>query len=157
MAPPVNAINRQEVAMRSTRSSNDDGRVPDNTDPARRPTNPLECCPPILNVGEDPFDGDAVVSEPCDGAFEHADRGDCLLVRADLDVGDAGVIVEHGVQERGADVGMAFLGVSGAGAGGALLVLLALLLAHVSPAAAVGDVPNLVTSTWIIAPGWSCS
>ena len=49
-------------------------------------------------VGEDPFDGDAVVSEPCDGAFEHADRGDCLLVRADLDVGDAGVVVDDGVE-----------------------------------------------------------
>ena len=53
-------------------------------------------------VGEDAFDGDAAISEPGDRTLENTDRGGSLLVLTDLDVSDPGVIIDHGVQERGA-------------------------------------------------------
>ncbi len=56
-------------------------------------------------VGEDPFDGDAMIGEPGDGSLEHTDRGGGFLVGADLGVGHAGMIVDDGVQERSSDPG----------------------------------------------------
>jgi hypothetical protein len=66
-------------------------------------------------------------------------------------VGDARVIVDDGAHERGAGAGLV---VGGAGqARGGSLVDLALLPADIAVAAAVGDVAELVTSTWISDPG----
>jgi len=56
-------------------------------------------------VGEHTLDGDASVGEPGDRSAQDADRGGGFLVGADLCVGDAGVVVDDGVQERGADQG----------------------------------------------------
>jgi hypothetical protein len=53
-------------------------------------------------VGEHAFDGDTAVGEPGDSPLQHTDGGVGLLVGADLGVGDAGVVVDDGVQERGA-------------------------------------------------------
>ena len=60
-------------------------------------------------VGQDPFDGDSAIGEPRDGAFQGADCGGGLLVRADLDVGKSGVVVDDGMQERGPGPGLSSL------------------------------------------------
>src|SRR6516165_2798668 len=56
VAPPANTINRQEVAERSNRSSNDDERVPVGANPSRRPTGQAQHRPLSLNVGLDLLD-----------------------------------------------------------------------------------------------------
>src|SRR5690606_31877700 len=67
------------------------------------------CLPPGIGavggpvVREHPLDGDAAIGEPGDSAFKHADSGDGLLVRTDLGIGDTGVVIDDGVQKRGAD------------------------------------------------------
>lgn len=53
-ALPASMVTGQGVAVRSTRSSNVDGQVPDDSDPPRRPTRSLGTRPPRLNVGEQP-------------------------------------------------------------------------------------------------------
>jgi hypothetical protein len=73
-----------------------------------------------------------MVGEPGERSLQDADGGGGGLVGADFDVGDAGVVVDDGVQDRGADVGFV-VGVSGAGAfGGDLAVAVALFLADVA-------------------------
>jgi hypothetical protein len=47
-----------------------------------------------LNVRQHALDGDALVSEPRDGALEHAYGGLGLFVGADLDVSDTRVVVD---------------------------------------------------------------
>ena len=64
------------------------------------------------------------------------------LVIVDLAVGDAGVIVDDGVHERVPELGVAPLAAGFVRSGSA--VLLALATAEVAPAAAVGDVPELL-------------
>ncbi len=54
-------------------------------------------------VGQDPLDGDTAVGEPGDRILEDVGRGLFGLVFAGLDVGDAGVVVDDGVQVAGAD------------------------------------------------------
>jgi hypothetical protein len=63
------------------------------------------------------------VSEPGDGAFEDTHRDVGILVGADLDMGDTGVVVDDRVQERGADVGCLFSGQSSALRGGHVFLL----------------------------------
>ena len=65
VAPLASTINRQEVAGRSNRSSNDDERVPDGTDPSRRPTGQAQRRSPRLNVGQD-----------CGGGAPAGERGE---------------------------------------------------------------------------------
>ena len=48
-------------------------------------------------VGEDSFNGDSLRGELGHGPFQHTDSGLGLLVGADLDVGDPGVVIDHGV------------------------------------------------------------
>ena len=95
--------------------------------------------------------------EPGDGTFEHPDRGLRLLIGTDLDVGDSGVVIDHGVEVAGTDVGVADGCVAGAAAGGGLAVEVALVSSEEAMPSAIGDVANLVMSTWSIAPGWGCS
>jgi hypothetical protein len=56
-------------------------------------------------VGQDPFNGDATLSEPRDGTLQHTDRGGCFLVGADPGIGHAGVIIDDDVHEGYSDVG----------------------------------------------------
>ena len=53
-------------------------------------------------VLEDPLDGDASLVEPLDSSYQDRGRGECGFVVVDLGVGDAGVVVDDGV-----DVGLA--------------------------------------------------
>jgi hypothetical protein len=48
-------------------------------------------------VGQDPLDGDAAVGEPGDRVAQHGRGGGRGLVVVGLDVGDPGVVVDHGV------------------------------------------------------------
>ena len=95
-------------------------------------------------VGQDAFDGDAAVGEPGDRAAQDPDRGGGLLVVVDLDVGDPGVVVDDGVQVGGADQRVADLACAPVRSAVAGPVLVALLAADVAPAAAVGDVAELL-------------
>ena len=51
-------------------------------------------------VGRDPFDGDTTSSEPVDCTLEHPSGCDSGFVIVDLSVGDAGAVVDDGVDER---------------------------------------------------------
>ena len=87
----------------------------------------------------------AAVGEPGHGVAEHGGGGLAGLVVVDLGVGDAGVVVEDGVDERGPDQRVPERLVALAGAvGGDRAVLAALGPADVAPAAAVGDVAELL-------------
>jgi hypothetical protein len=98
--------------------------------------------------------------EPGGGSGQDRDGGGGFLVVVDLGVSGAGVVVEHGV-----DVGGAHLLVAVDVAGlvrcrGSVPV--ALGAADVAPAAAVGDVAQLLDidfliATWSRSPGWGCS
>src|SRR3954447_24090526 len=55
-------------------------------------------------VGEQALDGDAVASVEVDGALEEGDRGGCLLVGEDFDVGQAGAVVDGDVHVFPADL-----------------------------------------------------
>jgi hypothetical protein len=86
--------------------------------------------------------------------LEDDDGGGGFLVGVDFGVGQAGVVVDDGVNERGAEVRVAL----GGSCGVVGLFLRPCCLPEVAPTAAVGKcLPNLVTSTWISEPGWSCS
>ena len=94
-------------------------------------------------VGEDSFDGDSSFCEPGHGAFQDSDSGLGPLVGTDLDVGDSGVVIDHGVQERGADHGPVVLAALPSAVGGRLGVELALLPAQKPVSAAVRNVGEL--------------
>ena len=74
--------------------------------------------------------------------MQDSDGGGSGLVVVDLGVGDARVIVDDGVHERVPELGVAPLVLRLVGGGGA--IPLSLASADVSPAAAVGDVPELL-------------
>ena len=61
-------------------------------------------------VGQDALDGDTAFGEPGHGPVEHCDRGEGLLVVVALGVGEPGVVVDHGVHEAGADLGLVLAG-----------------------------------------------
>ncbi|GAB3248132.1 hypothetical protein GCM10027448_11320 [Nocardioides dilutus] len=95
-------------------------------------------------VGEDFLDRHSSFGEPGDCAVEHGDRGDGEFVVMDLGIGDPGVVVDDRVHERSPDLGLA-AGVLRAGAvTGGLPVPVALLFAGEAPAAAIGDVAELL-------------
>ena len=54
-------------------------------------------------VADHALDGDAAISEPGDRVLEDGDRGLFGLVVVGFDVGDAGVVVDDGVQVAGSD------------------------------------------------------
>jgi hypothetical protein len=108
-------------------------------------------------VGQDPFDGDACVAEEGVGALPEAGGGLLALVGEDLAVGEAGMVVDGGVQIAVAEVGAA---VVGAGPGG--VAVCGAVAAAVGPtvdlvATAVGDVARFLMSTWTSSPGRSRS
>lgn len=91
---------------------------------------------------QDPLNRDAARVEPLDRPDQHGGGGDGGFVIMDLGVGDTGVVIDDGM-----DVGLAYERVPPLVARlvrcvGA--VLLALLLADVAPAPAVGDVAKLL-------------
>ena len=93
-------------------------------------------------VRKDPLDGDAPLVEPLDGLDQDSGGGEGGFVVVDLSVGDAGVVIDDGV-----DVGIARQRVPVpilrlARGGGA--VLLAPLTADVAPTATIGDVAELL-------------
>lgn len=94
-------------------------------------------------VGEHTFDGDTAAREPGDSAFENADGGDSFLITADLGVGDAGVIIDDRVDERGAATRFVARLALPAPCCRALPVPVSLMPADVTPAAAVWDVAEL--------------
>lgn len=93
-------------------------------------------------VRQDAFDGDAAVGEPVDRPVQDGDGGDGGLVVVDFGVRDAGVVVDDGVHERVPQLGVVPLAAGVAWGGRA--VLLALAAADITPAASVGDVPELL-------------
>src|SRR6185437_12821981 len=67
------------------------------------------------------------------------------LVVVDLGVGDPGVVVQHGVHERGAELWVAVpVAADQAGLGHRLAIAFALDASDVAPPAAVGDVAQLL-------------
>ena len=72
-------------------------------------------------VGDQPLDGDAVAGVVRDRAAQEPDRGGGLLVGEDLDVGQAGGVVDRDVHELPADGPRLASGGCGAAAGGARL------------------------------------
>src|SRR3954453_503763 len=85
-------------------------------------------------VAQHAFDGDAAGGEPGRRPAQHADGGGGGLVVVDLGVGHPAVVIEHGVHERGAQQRPAVAAAGLVGRGGPVTV--ALLAAHVAPAAA---------------------
>ena len=63
-------------------------------------------------VGEHGAHGDAALSEPGTGPLPEGDRGDRALVGEDLAVGEAGVIVDHGVDVGEADAAVTVMAVA---------------------------------------------
>ena len=81
-------------------------------------------------VGEDPFAGDAVCSEPGDGAVPEPDRGGGLFVVVDLGVDEPGAVINGGVDVAVADLFEPFVVVGAA--------------SMKPPAAAVGNATDLL-------------
>ena len=80
----------------------------------------------------------AAGGEPGHGPAQHGDRGGGGLIVVDLGVGDAGVVIDGGVHERSADLR------AGCRRACRCAVAVALSAAEVTPAAAVGDVAELL-------------
>lgn len=57
-------------------------------------------------VGEDAFDGDALVGEPGCRAAQDTDGGFGAFISVHLDVGDAGVVLDDGVQVADPEPGL---------------------------------------------------
>jgi len=132
--------------VRSTRSSNDDGRVPDVVILTWRPTRTkIIDAPPSLNVGHDPLHGDAVTGEERPGPAQEPGAGGAAFVGQHLDVGQPGVIVHGDMHVVVAHPRSAF-GRVGLGA-----------VAAVGPPAPGRIRPSFWTSTWISSPGRSRS
>lgn len=94
-------------------------------------------------IGEDSFDGNAVIGEPFGRAVRHADGGVFAFVGVHFDVGDAGMVINDGVQIPDPEVRLV-AGVAGAFAvGGDGAVLQRLLASDEAVPAAVGDSPEL--------------
>ena len=93
-------------------------------------------------VAEHALDGDATLGEPGNRVLEHVGRGFLGLVVAGLDVGDAGVVVDHRVQVAGPHQCTAVLVARLARC--RCTVLVALLAPDVAPAPAVGDLADLL-------------
>ena len=92
-------------------------------------------------VGHHSVDGDAVVGEPLVGSECEPGCGDCLLVVEVLDVGEAGVVVDGGVDVVVAKSGSFLAGAVRAPVGPA--VASSLLLSQSSPSATIGDPAQL--------------
>jgi hypothetical protein len=105
---------------------------------------PQETAVAAAVVGQDPLHSHAAVGEPGDRVAKH--RGRCLLglVVVDLGIGDPGVVIDHGVDERGPELGFAGGGLQPRPVPGRLPVREALLATQISPATAVGDVAELL-------------
>ncbi|OJG05002.1 hypothetical protein BG618_03878 [Pseudonocardia autotrophica] len=93
-------------------------------------------------VGQDSAGGDPAGGEPGHRAAQHSDRGGGGLVVVDLGVGQAGVVVEHGVHERRAHLRLV-VGVAKFPRGRGP-VAVSLGAPDIAPAAAVGDVAQLL-------------
>jgi hypothetical protein len=97
-------------------------------------------------VGEHSLDRDAALVEPRHRSIEHADRGGGLLIGADLGIGQAGLVIDDGVHECGADERSGVLAAlagalrRGDGVGFALLTAEELVPAAVGDVAELGDV-----------------
>jgi hypothetical protein len=99
--------------------------------------------------------GHAAGGELGHGALQDSDgcRGGFVVV--DFGVSDAGMVVDDRVHERRPDQWIAVNATVLGCRGGA--VLAASLPADVAPSAAIGDIAQLFTSTWIYDPGVACS
>src|SRR5690348_9383001 len=94
-------------------------------------------------VGQHPPGGDAAVGEPSHRSAQYRGRGGRGLVVVDFGVGDAGVVVDDRVHERVTQQWSAGLAAAAAGVSrGPVPVTLS--SADVAPAAAVGDVAELL-------------
>src|SRR5215831_16409548 len=93
-------------------------------------------------VAEDALDGDPGGGVPGVCAGQERGGGVLALIAQDLGIGQAGAVVQGGVQVTVADDGVAVAGAPGRGGGG-LAVAPARLAAVDAPAAAVGDVDEL--------------
>ena len=93
-------------------------------------------------VGQDPLDGDPVGVESLNSPHQHGRGCHGGFVVVDLGVGNAGVVVDHGVDVGLAHQRVVVLVLRLVRGGGA--VLLALSAADVAPASAVGDVAELL-------------
>jgi len=71
-------------------------------------------------VGQDAFDGHAAGGEPGDSPVQDCGRGDRGFVGVDFGVGDAGVVVDDGVDGCGAGAWVA-VGAVGTPGGGAFV------------------------------------
>src|SRR5690242_16255392 len=92
-------------------------------------------------IGHDPLGGDPGGAEPGAGAVPERHGGVFALIAEDLAVGQAGVVIDGGVQVAVADDGPAM---PVTGAGGGFLVLVAAGPPGGAPAAAIRDVPQLL-------------
>lgn len=82
----------------------------------------------------------------CDVSLKHAERGEGILIGADLNVRWAGLAVDDGAEERDADVGFVVRASLPGASRGCRTVPIALMCPQLSPAA-------VQTSTWIRGPG----
>ena len=94
-------------------------------------------------VGQDTLHDDPAVSEPGHSPAQHTDGCVGLFVGTDLGLGQAGVIVNDRVDERGADPGPVALTALAGPLGCLDRVALTLLAAEEFVPAAVGDVGEL--------------
>lgn len=106
-------------------------------------------------IGQVPFHGHAAGSKPGHGSQQHSDSGCCGFVLMDLGMSYPGVVIEDGVDERGPDLGLT-MGVTWL-ARGCFPVAAALLPAHMSQTAAVGDIAEFLYIDMDQRPGYACS
>ena len=124
------------------------GLRPVRTRPLRGDREGLAGVPPQVRaigatvVGQHPLHGDAAIGKPRHSPMQDPDRGDGGLVVVDLGVRDAGVVVNDGVHERVPEPGVVPLALRLTRCRRSVVVALA--AADVAPAAAVGDVPELL-------------
>lgn len=104
-------------------------------------------------VRQDALDRDAGVCEPLDGAVQDADSRDSGLIVMYLGVCHAGVVVDDGVDERVAELGVVPFALWLAGRGRA--VAFSLAASDVAPPS--GMFPSFFTSTCTSDPGCGCS
>ena len=124
------------------------GLRPVRTRPLRGDREGLAGVPPQVRaigatvVGQHPLHGDAAIGKPRHSPMQDPDRGDGGLVVVDLGVRDAGVVVNDGVHERVPEPGVVPLALRLTRCRRSVVVALA--AADVAPAAAVGDVAELL-------------
>jgi hypothetical protein len=159
-APARLVINRQEAVLTHAPIGQQRRRAGAGHQEAshRRPDNArLPGTTPILNVGQDPLDGDPGGGVPGRGAGQESRCGLPLLVLEDLGIGQPGAVIQGGVQVPVAEAGLAGDLAAAGGSRWAERLRLPAARSRTRWPPPSGMLPSFLMSTWTSSPGFSRS